>query len=508
MKRTAAAIICVAGVTALSGPLPARAEPRTLSVAGADLVSVRVESDGLVLNTRDAGQVRAGHPGTDPSHVTLDAGDGFTGTAPDRLSFLGPPGTPVWVLAADGDFPAFDATGVPTGRLADDTLTVELVGVDGPGQFHAYAQSGLGAVDLLLGSAASEPTTTVLRAGHRRGGVLWAFDTPGSYQVALAVTGRERGGRELRDEATFRVEVPPISVSETAAPPEAKPSPAAPRRAAEAKNAPGVAAPAPPPRVVAPAPPPKGAPASGRKVIADGHVDMGPSLNGSSWTIRLRDDTTSPAAWRNLSDVVLHVVDKAKIKVPAGSEYAFLGRAGSDVWMLPQAQQAGIVWPGWNTQDPSVVNGTRGAVTWRLTSVTGPGQFKLFLTGSFGRPEVLFDSGRKLPQQLAIPPNTHAHGSWAFTRPGIYHLGVEMAGTAKDGKALVDRRTLNIAVGDVDPDGAFGAPGGDPGSGGEGGRLAQTGASWTIAAALLGSGLVVGGGVLVVGARRRRGVEG
>ncbi|MDG4820506.1 TIGR03773 family transporter-associated surface protein [Asanoa sp. WMMD1127] len=514
MKRTTVALVCGVAVTVLAGPMPARAEPRTLPVAGADLVSVRLESDGLVLNARDAGQIRAGHPGTDPSHVTLDAGDGFTGAAParDEFSFLGPPGTPVWVLATDGDFPAFDATAIPNGRLVDDTLTVHLVGVEGPGRFHAYAQRGLGAVDVLLGSAAAEPTTTVLRAGQRRGGVLWAFDTPGSYRVALAVTGRDRGGRELRDEATFRVEVPPISPVETVDPPATQPSPAALRRAAETEHTPLAV-----PQVAAPkaaAPAPKAAPAGGRKVIADGHVDMGPQLNGSSWTIRLRDDTASPAVWRNLSDVVLHVVDKAKIKVPAGSDYAFLGQAGSDVWMLPQAQQAGIVWPGWNTQDPSVVNGTKGSVTWRLASVSGPGQFKLFLTGSFGRPEVLFDSGKKLPQQLAIAPNTHAHGSWAFTRPGIYHLGVEMAGTTKDGKALVDRRTLNLAVGSVDPNRAFGAPGGNPGtgndgpgSGGDGGRLAQTGTSWTIAAVLVGGGSVVLGGLVVLGTRRRRAAE-
>ena len=512
MKRTAAVLMCAVGVTALCGPIPAQAEPGTLSVAGADLVSVRLESDGLALNARDAGQIRAGHPGTDPSRITLDAGDGFTGKVPDRdeFSFLGPSGTPIWVLAADGDFPAFDATGIPTGRLAGDTLTVNLLGVDGPGRFHAYAQSGLGAVDLLLSSTVADATSTVLHAGQRRGGVLWAFDTPGSYRVELGVTAREPGGRELRDATTFRVEVPPINPGGPVDPPASQPPPTAFQRADETMGAPLAV-----PHVAAPkaaAPAPKVAPASGRKVIADGHVDMGPQLDGGSWTVRLRDDTASPAVWRSLSDVVLHVVDKAKIKVPAGSDYAFLGPAGSDVWMLPQAQQAGMVWPGWNTQDPSVVNGTKGPVTWRLTSVSGPGQFKLFLTGSFGRPDVLFDSGRKLPQQLSVAPNTHAHGSWAFTRSGIYHLGVEMAGTTKDGKALVDRRTLNVAVGSVDPNRAFGAPTGDQGGngsgdGGQGGRLAQTGSSLPIIATVAGGVSLVTGVLLVYVARRRRSAE-
>jgi putative ABC transporter-associated repeat protein len=160
-------------------------------------------------------------------------------------------------------------------------------------------------------------------------------------------------------------------------------------------------------------------------------------------------------------------VDKAKIKVPSGSDYTFLGPAGSDVWLLPQAQQSGIVWPGWNTQDPSVVNGTNGNVTWRLTSVNGPGEYKLFLTGSFGKPEVLFDSAKSLPQQMAIPPNTHAHGNWAFTKPGVYRLGVQMTATTKAGRSVTDTRTLNVAVGPVDPNTAF--PSGSSGGGGDSG---------------------------------------
>jgi putative ABC transporter-associated repeat protein len=248
------------------------------------------------------------------------------------------------------------------------------------------------------------------------------------------------------------------------------------------------------------------APASGRKVFADGHVDMGPQLNGSTWRIRIRDDTGSPPVWRELTDVVLHAVDKAKIKVPAGADYAFLGTADSDVWLLPQAQQAGIVWPGWNTQDPSVVSGTRGNVTWKLLSVDGPGEFKLFLTGSFGKPQVLFDSAKTLPQQMDIPSNTHAHGNWAFTKQGVYRIGVQMSGTTTAGAAVTDTRTLNVAVGAVDPNTVFPANGGNGnGNGnGNGGNLPKTGTSWLVPTVSIGVVLVLLGVVLVLVSRRRK----
>jgi putative ABC transporter-associated repeat protein len=208
-------------------------------------------------------------------------------------------------------------------------------------------------------------------------------------------------------------------------------------------------------------------------------------------------------------DVVLHVKDNAKITVPAGAD--FLGKQGDTVWLLPQSQQAGIVWPGWNTQHPSVVSGVKGNVTWTLKGVTGPGRYALFLTGSFGKADVLFDSAKPLPQQLAVPLNTHAHGNWAFTKPGLYRLAVQMSGTTTAGKAVTDTRTLTIAVGDdTDPTSGFG-PGSGAGGGGDrsgedkgGGRLPRTGAGWVLSAGAAGVVLVAVGALLVLLARRRR----
>nr|WP_202490005.1 TIGR03773 family transporter-associated surface protein [Streptomyces sp. SID8381] len=195
--------------------------------------------------------------------------------------------------------------------------------------------------------------------------------------------------------------------------------------------------------------------ATGRTVIADGHVDIGPRFAEDDWAVQLRDDTVDPAVWRDTDDVVLQVKDTARIKVPKAEEFSFLGKPGDDVWVLPQAQQQGVVWPGWNSQDPQVAATVEREVTWELTGVTGPGDFVLFLNGAFGTPQVVFDTGERLPQETGIEVNSHVHGNWAFTEPGTYQLDVRMTATTKDGKTHDSRGTLRFSVGPQNPDSAF-----------------------------------------------------
>lgn len=193
--------------------------------------------------------------------------------------------------------------------------------------------------------------------------------------------------------------------------------------------------------------------AAGPVVIADGHVDLGPRLVDGRWVLQLRDDTEGEPVWRDPADVVLHVVDAARNTVPDDPAYAFLGAPGSDIWVLPQVQARGVVWPGWNTQDPSVLDVVGRGVDWRLHDVRGPGRFELFLNGDFGAPETIFSSGRPYPQGTGVEPGTHAHGNWVFTAPGAYLLDVEMA--TADGRS--DRATLKVHVGPGDPAAALAA---------------------------------------------------
>ncbi|WBB67651.1 TIGR03773 family transporter-associated surface protein [Micromonospora sp. WMMD812] len=516
--RAGAAGLAVAVLALTAGGAPAAAEPAAVTVAGADLVSVALDGDSMSLRIRDAAQAARDAAGQDPAEVVLGPDGGLAGRVPpgEGFAFLGAPGHAVWSLSAgDSGFPALDATGVRPGVVAEDEVALTLRSVEGPGTFTAYTLTGLGTATVLFGNGPGSARSVQLPAGTRTGGAVWAFDAAGDYRLTLTASATLRSGQEVSADATYRVRVPTISPVEQAPPPA--PAKQAPRPAgqpaARALAAPAVA---PPPAAGKPAvAPPVGkaaaAPTSAHQVIADGHLDMGPQLTGDKWRIRIKDDRTSPPVWRETADVVLHVKDNAKITVPAGAD--FLGKQGDTVWLLPQSQQAGIVWPGWNTQHESVVSGVKGNVTWALKGVNGPGRFALFLTGSFGKADVLFDSAKAFPQQMSIPLNTHAHGNWAFGKPGLYRLAVQMSGTTTAGKAVTDTRTLTIAVGDsTDPNSGFGPGGGGPTDGGGdggadrggGGPLPRTGAGWVLTAGATGFVLVAIGALLLLVTRRRR----
>ncbi|MGF1617081.1 MAG: TIGR03773 family transporter-associated surface protein [Acidimicrobiia bacterium] len=190
------------------------------------------------------------------------------------------------------------------------------------------------------------------------------------------------------------------------------------------------------------------APLGEQVVIDNGHVDIGPIYIDGAWGIRIKDDTGDAPVWRRLEDVALRAIDSSQIAVPEAG-YEFLGSPGAVLWLLPQAQTLGVLWPGWNTQHPTVVEEIRTPITWTLHGLEGPGSMILFLSGSFGEPEVLFDSNQPYPQMISVPLGTHVHGNWTFDQPGTYRLDIEMSAETHTGESESDRRNLSFVVGDA-----------------------------------------------------------
>lgn len=190
--------------------------------------------------------------------------------------------------------------------------------------------------------------------------------------------------------------------------------------------------------------------ASGRTEISAGHVDMGPRFNNGTFELMLHDDHGETPVWRSLDEVIYRGSDQAILEVPNDPRYSFVGApAGSKVYVIPQTETKGVIWPGWNTQDPQLVSKLNRGVNLTLEQVSGPGTFSLYLeNGNFSAPQVLWSSTKSEPQKLWVEKNTHTHANWVFTAPGEYLLKVTASAELSDGSTVSDTRYLKFAVGD------------------------------------------------------------
>ncbi|MCX2180784.1 anchored repeat ABC transporter, substrate-binding protein [Streptomyces sp. SKN60] len=78
-------------------------------------------------------------------------------------------------------------------------------------------------------------------------------------------------------------------------------------------------------------------PAAGRTTLDGGHADL--TLNARQKSVYVRTDDKATGGRLRLPGpgVALNVPDRAKAKVPKEEQYRFLGAAGQDIWVLPQA---------------------------------------------------------------------------------------------------------------------------------------------------------------------------
>jgi putative ABC transporter-associated repeat protein len=302
------------------------------------------------------------------------------------------------------------------------------------------------------GRAVARAKSRRVRAGQRR--LRFRLDrrlAPGRYRVRVTVRS---GARKLVRSARLRVRAPKRSAATTVHAAAARGSGAATR---------AVARPA----------------ASDATVLDDGHVDYGAKLVDGKLESLVKDGTqgANEVVWREPSEVVFHVGTASRSTIPKGGGLNFLGQPGASVWMLPQVQKAGLLWPGWNTEDRSLTR-VSGPVTWKLLAVDGPGEVAVFQTGSFGQAEVIFASGDGLPDSYRIPLGVHAHGNWAFSAEGVYRLRFEMS-VSVGGRTQTDVETLAVAVGNTDPSAVepVGTDSGDASAGEDAGTSAGHGAA-------------------------------
>ena len=191
----------------------------------------------------------------------------------------------------------------------------------------------------------------------------------------------------------------------------------------------------------------------GRTKISHGHLDIQATLKDRQLSVGLRDDSgiiDADSTGRPLDSVVWTVSENARrvrTERMADEKLNFMGPVGTAFYGLPQTQQSGLPWPGYNTQDIDYSQ-LRGPVRLHVVPKVMPegARFGMF-TESLNGADVLLDSTSG-KTTIDIDYATHAHANWVFSEPGQYMFDVHYSATLADGTEVNSPvQQLAVAVG-------------------------------------------------------------
>lgn len=163
-----------------------------------------------------------------------------------------------------------------------------------------------------------------------------------------------------------------------------------------------------------------------------GHIDIGIAYEDGDWDLHIHDGVLDieyeptelyfHGSEANSSDF--------KLSAPGSGPLSFLGASGDDVYIFPQVEDTGLPFLGIASEE-NVSSDFIGDFTLNLVSLSGPGDFFMYQTDSFGAPTVHFDSsdGFDSSDVFSLGIGSHAHSNLAFTQAGIYTVGITATGT-------------------------------------------------------------------------------
>ncbi|AEX71394.1 choice-of-anchor M domain-containing protein [Corynebacterium diphtheriae] len=160
-------------------------------------------------------------------------------------------------------------------------------------------------------------------------------------------------------------------------------------------------------------------------VLETGHIDaFNVTAEDGGLKLTLKEDATGQHVLHDPQDVILKVKQEAM-----NEDVAKVAEIGKPGYLLPMAQDAGLIWPGWDTQ--GVREGGFSAIDINFKKVSGPGEVYMFKTGSFGGTESLLAGGNyevTSGSSIHQDPPSHVHTNWVFTEPGTYTMCVQATG--------------------------------------------------------------------------------
>lgn len=166
------------------------------------------------------------------------------------------------------------------------------------------------------------------------------------------------------------------------------------------------------------------------------HADVGINYEDGAWDLHIHDETHDIEY--EPGDAILRVNDSAQTTISSNPLFGFLGAPGSPVWILPNTQDANLLFLGFGAGELAGGLFVSDSVNMRLHSVSGPGGFAVFDFNSLGEPIVVMNSldGFSAADTFHAIAGSHSDLNWAFSQPGLYTVNFEASGTLADGNAF------------------------------------------------------------------------
>jgi surface-anchored protein len=324
----------------------------------------------------------------EPNMAVLRANAGSLEPVPNdpAFGFLGHPGDRIYVLPQNEQagllFLGIAGDEIPGATFQGDAVDLELLNVHGPGPVYLYAVDGFGAPTEYFNSANGideNDAFPVMVGGHSHQN--WGFGAAGTYEVTVRARGTLSAGSQPIASA-------PVTLLFDVRTPE---------------------------------------------VFNAGELDLEVAFDGA-FEIALLDE----GAMREVEpgDALLQGLPPVKTPVPPGSEFTFLGAEGDPVWILPQAEQEGLLFLGIAGDEISGGTFQGDSVNLKLVGVRGPGNVFLYSEDGFGTPNApFFDTADGIDGNDVFPVAVggHSHQNWGFTAPGVYKVAVQAEGVAVAG---------------------------------------------------------------------------
>lgn len=162
--------------------------------------------------------------------------------------------------------------------------------------------------------------------------------------------------------------------------------------------------------------------------LYEGHTDIGIDYDQdvNEWNLHIHDEVND-AEYSPPTNALLVVKYDAHGVVPAGAQWSFLGAAGSDVWILPKAQDTNLLFLGFGAEEIADGTFTNDEFTVKFTGFSGPGNLAIYDLDSFGDPIVWMNTADGITgaDSRVLPSGAHSHINWAFSAPGDYTVTFE-----------------------------------------------------------------------------------